>query len=145
MRNRKLTATGDYSWGNSEQDFYINVPAAVGQAVQTRLLLFQGEWFLDNTVGLPLIGGVIGKVPQSTADAAVQNRTTGTQGLADISSYSSEIDTATRAYSVQMTINTIYGPLDVPLSINLVPPGFSTLDTESEKYLETESSQAIIL
>lgn len=116
MKYRKLSSTGDYTWGNSEKDFYIDVPAAVGQAVKTRLLLWEGEWYLDTDVGTPYLEGIIGRHPQSTADTTVQNQVTGTQGLLDITQYQSTIDPLTRFYSVIMTVNTIYGPTEVDLS-----------------------------
>lgn len=145
MRNRKLSPSGDYTWGNSQLDFYNNVPAAVGQAVKTRLLLFQGEWFLDTDEGLPLLEGIIGKHPKSMADATILDRTTGTEGLASVTQFSSEIDPSTRAYSVTMSIDTIYGPVQVTVLLKIDPTGFSTLDTESGFYLETETGDPIVI
>lgn len=144
MRVRQLSPTGDYTWGQSQQNFLIDVPAAVGQCVQTRLLLFAGEWYLDTNVGLQLIGGVIGKVQQSVADSNILDTVNGTQGLLGVSNYSSQVDDQ-RNFTVQMTINTIYGPLNNPLVLKMNPTGFSTLDTESGEYLLTESGEAIVI
>lgn len=115
MRYRKLSPTGDYVFGNSELDFYVNEPAAVGQAVKTRLLLWLGEWFLDLNEGTQWMQGVIGKHSQTTADATVQDRIAGTQGLADIASFTSTVNPDTRLYSVNTTIDTIYGTTTVQL------------------------------
>ncbi len=110
MRYRKLTADGDYSFGGGQLDFYRDVPEAVGQAVETRLLLFLGEWFLDIDEGTPYLQGVLGKHSKETADITIQTRILNTQGMVDISDYVSVIDGETRGMTVSATIDTIYGP-----------------------------------
>lgn len=115
MRYRKLSPLGDYTFGNGLLDFWINVPAAVGQAVETGLLLWQGEWFLDTTVGMPWVEGVLGKNSQASGDATIQNQVINTQGVTDISSYQSTRNDVTRSLDVQMTIDTIYGPTQVQI------------------------------
>lgn len=116
MRYRKLTSSGDYSFGNNLQDFYIDVPAAVGQAVQTRILLWLGEWFLDINEGTPFMTGILGKHSKATADSTLQERILGTQGLVDLASYESVIDPETRTMSVTATIDTLYGTTAVELA-----------------------------
>lgn len=115
MRYRKLSPTGDYTWGNNALDFYIDVPEAVAQAVKTRLLLWFGEWFLDIEEGTPYMQGVIGKHSQATADSTIQSRIAGTESLTGIPSFTSTIDSDTREYSASATIDTLYGPTQVTL------------------------------
>lgn len=112
MRYRKLTADGDYSFGASQLDFYRDVPEAVGQAAQTRLLLWLGEWFLDTEEGTPYMIGILGKHPnlKERSDITIQDRVAGTQGFVDIDQYESIIDPETRLQTVNLSINTIYGP-----------------------------------
>lgn len=120
IRYRKQSLTGDYTFGQNLQNFYIDEPAAVGQAVKTRLLLWLGEWFLDTAEGTPYMQGILGKHSQSVADATVQNRIQGTQGFSGFTGFQSSLNPGTRAYSVNNTdINTIYGPTSVQLQ-NLV-------------------------
>lgn len=114
MRYRKLTASGDYSFGNGQLDFYRDVPEAVGQSVVTRLLLWLGEWFLDTTQGTPFMQGILGKYSLAVADTTVQDRVLNTTGVTDISSYASTVDPNERIMSVtDLTIDTIYGPTAV--------------------------------
>ena len=115
MRYRKLSPTGDYVFGGNLLDFYIDTPAAVGQAVQTALLLFLGEWFLDTTVGTPYFQAILGKHSQQTADLAIQNVVINTQGVTAFSNYQSSIDPNTRLYSVSMNLDTVYGPTQVQI------------------------------
>jgi len=113
MRYRKLSATGDYVFGGQQADFYKDSPEAVGQAVLTRLRLLRGEWFLDKIEGTPWGTEVLGKYTNGTYDAAIRQRILGTQGVLQITEYSSTVDTEKRALSVTVTISTIYGPTTV--------------------------------
>jgi hypothetical protein len=124
MRYRKLDANRDFQTGHGSADFYYNQPEAVGQAVETRLLLFAGEWFLDTTEGTPwggfplnpLVvqqGRILGAHTALTRDVAIKTRTLGTQGLSNIANYDSQFEPNGRRFSVQMTISTIYGVADV--------------------------------
>lgn len=115
MRYRILTPEGDYSFGNGQLDFYNNIPAAVGQAVETALMLWLGEWYLDTSLGTPYINGVLGKHSQAIADGTIQNAVVNVQGVTDISSYESIFNNEKRSMSVKISINTIYGPTEVQI------------------------------
>lgn len=115
MRYRMLSPTNDYTFGNGALDFYYNVPAAVGQAVQTGLMLWLGEWYQDTSQGTPYIEGVLGKNTQAEGDATIQNQVVNTQGVVDIASYQSIINDDQRTLNVVMTIDTIYGETTVQL------------------------------
>lgn len=114
MRYRKLSADGDYTFGGSQQDFYRDVPQAVGQACQTRLELWLGEWFLDIEEGTPWMQGALGN--HSQADVTIQDRASGTQGFVDIPTYESVVNPDTRSMSVTFTLDTIYGPTAVDIA-----------------------------
>ncbi len=113
MRYRKLTSDGDYTFGNDQLDFWRDTPEAVGQSVETRILLWLGEWFLDTEEGTPFMQGILGKYSQANADATIQDRVLATEGVVSIQNYESEIDADNRIMSVQFDLNTIYGPTEV--------------------------------
>jgi len=83
-----------------------NTPEIVIQQVQTRLLLWIGEWFMNISEGTPWIQDILGN--DTNYDLEIQARILGTQGVVEIVSYSSEI--INRNLSVQASINTVYGP-----------------------------------
>lgn len=116
MRYRKLTASGDYTFGHGQEDFYRDVPEAVGQAARTRLLLWLGEWFLNIDEGTPYMQGILGKYSVDVANTTIQDRVLGTQGLTDITNFVSEIDPDMRNLTVQFDIDTIYGPTAVEVA-----------------------------
>jgi hypothetical protein len=109
MRYRALDANGDYTFGRGSANFLVDTPAAVGQAVKTRLGLMAGEWFLDVTEGTPYGTEILGAHTQATYDAAVRARVLDTPGVLSITSYSSS--NVNRSLRIQMTIETIYGRL----------------------------------
>ena len=109
MKYRKLDSNGDYTLG-TPADFHINTPEAVAQAVKTRLALWAGEWFLNVTEGMPWNEQVLGKrLSGKNYDTTIRQRILGTDGVSEISDYSSSIDPDTRALSVSATITTAYG------------------------------------
>lgn len=109
MRYRKLDPQFDYVFGQGPQEFLVNSPACVAQAVRTALLLHQGEWFLDVTAGMPWETQVLGYGTQSLYDAAIKAVIGAVQGVQAILSYSSSLDISKRVLTVSATINTTFG------------------------------------
>ncbi len=109
MKYRKLDVNNDYSFGHKNNDFWINVPDGVAQSVLTRLQLYQGEWWLDISVGTPWKTQVLGKYTNNTRDAVLVARIGETKGVKSIMSFNSNLDRNTREYRVNTTIDTVYG------------------------------------
>lgn len=114
MRYRKQSATGDYTFGQGQQNYYINNREAVAQAIKTRLLLLQGEWFLDVESGTPYSTAILGVNTQATRDLAIKNRILKTLGVLELKSYSSQVNE--RNFTVQATVKTIYGPTPIEVA-----------------------------
>jgi hypothetical protein len=112
FRYRNLSPSGDYVFGAGMGEFLVDSPQAVAQAVLTRLLLSQGEWFLDLTEGTPWTTAVIGTGTQGLYDAAVQERILGTPFVVSILSYSSVLD-SNRKLTINCTIMTTFGPITI--------------------------------
>lgn len=111
MRYRRLTDDGDYSFGQSAQDF-LGLSEAIGQAIKTRLTLDKGSFWRDLEAGLPLSTQILGS-PGSEAnilaiDGIIKNEILGTEGVIGLPSYSSSFVSETREYRYTATINTIY-------------------------------------
>jgi hypothetical protein len=117
MKYRALDVNRDYTFGSGNTQFLSNSPAAVAQAIQTVLGLMQGEWFLDNTAGVPYATQVLGTGTQATRDLAIQSAILGTQGVLGISNYSSSVNPATRAFTVNATVDTLYGVTPVTVTL----------------------------
>jgi hypothetical protein len=117
VRYRRLTKSiggsmlqgHDYTFGKGRENFWIDVPDAVGQAVLTRLKLETGQWFLDTQEGTPWMTKVMGKYTGDVRDPVIHSRVLDTPGVETILSYSSTLDRETRGLSVSIVIDTIYG------------------------------------
>lgn len=116
MRYRELDVNGDMVFGHGSLDFLINSPACVGQAIQTRLLLIQGEWFLDRTVGMPYATEVFVEGARATADRAAKAVILGTQGVTQIASYASFFGRG-RGWRAQARVDTVYGQTALTVGI----------------------------
>lgn len=109
IRYRALSPTGDYTFGHAPSNFLVDSPQAVGQLVKTRLLLAQGEWFLDVTEGTPWVGQVLGERTKPLYDLAIQARVLSTPNVLSIDSYLSTLNANARSLAVVMTISTSFG------------------------------------
>lgn len=111
MRYRALSATGDFTFGQSQANFLVNSPATVAQLVLTRMNLWRGQWYLDLTVGMPWLEDVIGKNTGPIYDLQIQQYILATQGVSQIQGYSSSLNRKTRALTVNIkNLVTIFGP-----------------------------------
>jgi hypothetical protein len=116
LRVRKLSPSGDMTFGASQLNFLIDTPAAVGQIVQTALLLWYGEWYLDITLGMPWIEGVLGKHNQATADTTVQDYILQLTGVTNIENFQSQNNQANRLYTATMNLDTEFGETEVAIA-----------------------------
>lgn len=120
MRYRRLDASGDMVFGGDQAAFLRDQPKAVAQAVSTRLGLYTGDWFLDQTDGMDWRAKVLGSHTLTTYDATIRARILGTQGVQTLTGYQSQRNGDTRNLLVVAMIDTIYG--EARTAAALVPP-----------------------
>ncbi|QHI29035.1 hypothetical protein AhaeINNSZ174_05905 [Acinetobacter haemolyticus] len=109
MRYRKLTSDGDYVFGSGKNDFLVNTPETVAQAILTRLKLWLGEWFADTADGTGWNQSIVGKHSKNLYELTLRQRVLETQGVVNIIDFQSTLDPDTRRLTVTMTVNTVYG------------------------------------
>lgn len=109
MRYRKLDTNDDMRFGNQQADFYRDQPEAVAQAVLTRLRLWVGEWFVDQTEGTPYQQAALGTGKKKTIEPAMRARILDTQGVTNIEEFQLLIDPDNRVASISAVINTEFG------------------------------------
>jgi hypothetical protein len=107
MKYRMLSPTGDYTFGQSLANFYINQIECVSQSILTRLRLNQGDWFLDITAGVPWNSKILGKSSPRTRDIVLKTVLLGTTGVTELTSFSVSLNTQ-RKLSYTATVSTIY-------------------------------------
>ena len=113
MRYRQLTADGDMAFGHQQIDFHRNTPEAVAQAILTRLKLWLGEWFIDQTEGTPYAQAVLGKHTQTSVAHALRSRILGTPNVTELTNFELHTDVNQRATSVSAQVQTAYGPVAI--------------------------------
>ena len=151
MKVRKLDANYDMVFGHSSADFWQDVPDAPAQCVLTRLELYLGEWFLNTADGTPWYSQILSGSVKNTAatrDPALQARMLGTQGINSMLAYASQLDRNTRTFTVQATLDTIYGQISLIAPLIFPPvlppsPPTRTLVTQSGKPITTQTGQEI--
>ena len=126
MRYRRLSASGDYTFGQNAANFLVDIignPEAVAQSIATRLRLLQKEWFINTQSGVPYATEVLGKGTRGTYDQAIKTTILGTNGVSAIADYLSQLDHPKRTLTITATVATIYGPLTIvtPLSVGQAP------------------------
>lgn len=89
----------------------------IAQTIETRLALFLGEYFRDITDGTPWFEQILGKGSSLEGkEAAIKNRIIRTEGVVQLTSFNTDFDIPTRAYTVSASVLTIYG--ETTININ---------------------------
>jgi hypothetical protein len=115
MKYRRLSPTGDYTFGFGNTSFISGVDA-LAQAINTKLKLFQGEWWENTKEGLPFFQGIAGQSNIAVTDLLIKTRILETPNVISIASYQSSIDSL-RHYTATATINTTYGQIQTGVNL----------------------------
>lgn len=110
---RQLGANNDPVWGQGSSNF-LSGAQAVAQAVQTRLQMFQGEWWESLLDGLPLWQKILGvSTTEAQVGLLVQQRILGTPYVSGITNLSVEFASPARSFSISATVQTVFGQVSV--------------------------------
>lgn len=108
MIYRKLDQNGDYVFGGNGS-CYISGLDAVKQAILTRLRLLLGEWWEDETDGLPLWQKILAARDKKEVERQILNRISGTPHVLAITGYQTEWNGETRKLSIHVEFSSEYG------------------------------------
>lgn len=111
IRYRKQTATGDYTFGQSQDDFFTGIKA-VTQACVTRLKLWQGSWWRDINDGTPYLQQILGtrggRENLIAIESIIQGRILGTQDVTAINNVQYQFNPDTRSSIFTGQVQTAY-------------------------------------
>jgi hypothetical protein len=83
---------------------------AIAQDMQTRLQIFQGEWFLDTRIGVPWFQKILGSKSRSlVVKSVIRKSILTTPGILNILDLNFEFDGTTRTLSVSGRCGTVEG------------------------------------
>jgi len=111
MKYRRLDSVGDYVFGFGATCFLTDLQA-VSQAINTKLKLFQGDFWGGVNDGLPFFQEIAGQSNESKTDLLIQSRIKEVPNVTGISSFSSSVDSK-RKYTATIGVNTSYGTVEV--------------------------------
>lgn len=114
MKYRKLTSTGDYSFGSGGND-YADGNEAVAQAIKTKLLLFYGEWWENLGEGIPMFQSVLGQTNPDTIKSSlsilVEQRITEIEEVDSVKNIKIDYDRRNRTISMEVDVATTSGEI----------------------------------
>ena len=114
LKYRKLTSTGDYSFGSGGND-YADGNEAVAQAIKTKLLLFYGEWWENLGEGIPMFQSVLGQTNPETIKSSlsmlVEQRIVEIQEVDSVKNIEIDYDRKNRTISMEVDVTTTSGEI----------------------------------
>lgn len=91
----------------------------VAQRLRITLYTFYGEWFLDDTIGVPYIQQIFTKVKRkSTIDLIFQGLIAADPGVIEILTFYSEVS-AQRGYTMTFQVRVEDNTASLPITINI--------------------------
>lgn len=105
--------TNDITTG-SNYDIRLTVNAGewLSAKLQHRLQMFRGEWYLDQTIGVPYFQDILKKQTDlNQINAIFLSAISETEGVEEILEFTTELDSATRVYSVSFTVRAESGEI----------------------------------
>lgn len=96
---------------------YYSGAQAVAQAIMTRLMLFEGEWWESVTDGTPWWQQILGQgTPSAQIALLIQNRILGTPYVTGITNLEFNFSNSTRGFGLSANVQTALGPTTVTYS-----------------------------
>jgi hypothetical protein len=106
---RRLDVNHDMTFGRGLANFARDAEATA-QNVRTRLLLLQGEWFLDVDAGVPYLQRIAVKPADFPfVESVIKQTILDTDGVASMESFEMEYDGTTRELIITTSLTDIYG------------------------------------
>lgn len=107
MTDILLTDEHDALFINGQTPVTYENKLTVAQRLKIKLLTFRGEWFLDQTLGLPYFQQILVRgVSKLTIDTILQEQILSEPDVLEIVEFNSIIDTETRSYQLSFKVRT---------------------------------------
>lgn len=108
-RDNQQPNFGDMLFVNGTAPVTEDFTESVAQRVFITLRTFEGEWYLNTTVGVPYLERILGqKVEKSVVDRILQEKILGVDGVVDIVAFTSQF-LPRRGYECKFTLRTTEG------------------------------------
>lgn len=121
MRVRALDGNGDFTYGKGRNN-YLKDNAAIAQNIDTRLSSFLGDCFFDLGAGIDWFT-FLGSKDQAGLNLAISTVILNTDGVTGILQLRTELDPATRDFSIQYDVLTTYSSVANQFRFDQNPTG----------------------
>lgn len=112
--------TGDLVYDNGGCPVTQLTADVVTQRLRITLYTFLGEWFLDQTVGVPYFQQIFGKLrTKDSTDLIFQQIITDDPDVIEILTFESTLDRAGRGYSMTFQVRVSDNTASLPITIDL--------------------------
>lgn len=110
-----IRLTNDHDLDLSSLDItLVDKAEQVRQQLLIKLRLFTGEWFLDTEFGTPYLQSILGKqLTLSASIAALRKSILEVEGVTNIAELTYDFSAQNRRLSVNFTVDTPYGQVEV--------------------------------
>lgn len=116
MTVRALDINGDIVTSGTQ---FLSSQAEIAQTIKTRLNLFLGEYFRDITDGTAWFQKIFTKQTSlANKEAVIKSRILNTEGVLKLTSFTTDFDLSTRAYTVTVGVLTQYGADELQIDGN---------------------------
>ena len=113
------TDTGDLVFINGQRPVTQLQADVVAQRLRITLYTFYGEWFLDDTIGVPYIQQIFTKVSKkSTVDLIFQGIISADPGVIEILSFTSSISPQ-RGYTMTFSVRVADNTESLPITLSI--------------------------
>jgi hypothetical protein len=114
------TDTGDMVYVNGGAPVTQHTADVVAQRLRITLYTFLGEWFLDETVGVPYFQQIFGKLrTKASVDLIFQQIITNDHDVIEILTFDSTLDRGARGYSMTFQVRVSDNTASLPITIDL--------------------------
>jgi hypothetical protein len=117
---RNLDKNGDWTFGSGKAD-YIDGNAAIELNIRTRLYSWVGDCFFDTAAGIDWYNRLGSKNQRALLELDLRRIILQSYGVTGIVTFSSNLDSITRRFSAQYSIDTIYSKNYIAQIMNLTP------------------------
>jgi hypothetical protein len=113
MSDFRLDADGDLDLTNGEISLTGSGQEAIAQRLKQRLSFFLGEWFLDQTRGIPFIQQIFVKRPNPVVvDAVFKSEILQEPSVTELQEFELDLDTATRELTLSFRVQSEEGEIN---------------------------------
>lgn len=119
VRDLKLDASGDLFLDGADLAL-VSDGEAIAQAVRCRLRFFAGEWFLNESAGVPYFESILIKNPNTVAiNEVFRTELLGTPGVLEVLQLGLDYDSEQRSLTVTFRCTTDQGELAEAVEVTL--------------------------